>query len=235
MPTLQTWNNRRKRLILSTASLFVFLSNYITATITPIYIPIIEHFNVSTAKASYLITFNILFLGIGNLFWVPLSLKIGKRPVLILSSAIFFASSVWATVAHSWGSLFCARIVQGFGASSSEALGPSIIADLYFLHERGSKMGFYSFMIASGSALGGIFSGLVAQSTHNWRWVFGMNAILTGVNFCLTVLFLTETNFQRPREYENGEGMEPSRLAAIRAQANLTWLQSLRLTSWYDR
>ncbi|RFU31475.1 hypothetical protein B7463_g4869, partial [Scytalidium lignicola] len=59
-------------------------------------------------------------------------------------------SFIWAAVAQSWGSLLGARIVQGFGASSSEALGPSVIADLYFLHERGTKMGFYTLMIASG-------------------------------------------------------------------------------------
>jgi MFS family permease len=232
---LQTWNTWRKHVALITLCFFVFLSNYITASISPIFVPIIEHFDVSVTKAGYLITFNILFLGIGNLFWIPLSRKIGKRPVLILSSAIFFASSIWATVAQSWGSLFGARIVQGFGASSSEALGPSVVADLYFLHERGGKVGFYTFMIGGGSALGGTFSGLVAHSTPNWRWVFGMNTILTGVNFILTLLFQAETNFERPLEYEDGEGFEASRLADIRSRATSHWFKSLTVTSWYDR
>ena len=234
MAVVQTWSTWRKHLALLTTCFFVFLSNYITASIAPIYVPIIEHFEVSVTKASYLITFNILFLGIGNIFWIPLSRKIGKRPVLILSTAIFFSSSIWAAVAHSWGSLFGARIVQGFGASSSEALGPSVVADLYFLHERGAKVGFYTFMIASGSALGGLFAGFVAHSTPNWRWVFWMNAILTGVNFLLSVFFQAETNFERPPEYENGEGLDPSQLADIRARANSAWLKSLSVTSWYD-
>lgn len=44
---------------------FVFLSNYITATISPILVPIIIEFDNSVAKAGYLITTNILCLGLG--------------------------------------------------------------------------------------------------------------------------------------------------------------------------
>lgn len=46
-------------------SFFVFLSNYVTASITPGFILVVEEFRISLTKASYLLTFNILFLGIG--------------------------------------------------------------------------------------------------------------------------------------------------------------------------
>lgn len=190
---------------------------------------------MDATKASYLITFNILFLGIGNLFWIPLSIKIGKRPVLVLSTLIFFVSSIWAAVAQSWGSLLGARIIQGFGASSSEALGASVVADLYFLHERGTKMGFYTLMIASGSAFGGLFAGFVANATPHWRWVFWMNAILTGTCLLTTVLFMAETNFHRSPENEMTGGVDASDLAEIRARARPSWIKSLSLTSWYER
>lgn len=235
MVLLQTWSLWRKHLTLGTSCFFVFLSNYITAAISPIYVPLIQEFGISVTQGSYLITLNILLLGIGNCFWIPLAQKIGKRPVLVMGAAIFFASSIWSTVAQSWGSLLGARIVQGFGASPSEALGPSIVADLYFLHERGTKVGVYTFMIAGGSAIGGIFAGLVAHANPNWRWVFGMNVILTGVNLFLTILFQAETNFERPLAYENGEGLLSSELADITARANPSWFKSLSMTSWYDR
>jgi xanthine/uracil permease len=44
---------------------FVFMSNYITATISPILVPIIVEFDISVTKATYLITCNILTLGLG--------------------------------------------------------------------------------------------------------------------------------------------------------------------------
>lgn len=234
--TFQTWSPWRKDFAFATNSFFVFLSNYITASITPILVPIVKDFGIDFTQASYLITFNILFLGIGNLFWVPLSLKIGKRPVLVLCAAIFFASSIWAAVAGSYGSLLGARIVQGFGASASEALGPSVVADLYFLQERGFRIGFYTFAIGGGSAIGGIFAGLVSEANPaNWRMVFWMNVALTGACFLFTLLFQAETNFKRPHDHESGEGLDNSELPAIRAQAKPSWVRSLTFTGWYDR
>ena len=214
---------------------FVFLSNYITVTLGPILVAVIEEFSVDLTKGSWLVTFNLLFLGLGNLFWVPLAQKIGKRPVLIMASGLFFISSIWSAVAKSWGSMFGARIVQGFAASVAEAAGPAVVADLYFVHERGLWIGFYTLMFTVGTALGGIFSGLVANATPNWRWVFWMNVILTGVLFVVIVLFQAETNFLRPPENETGEGMDPAELPAIRANAKSRWVDSLTVTAWYDR
>jgi MFS family permease len=225
----------RKHLALTSICFFVFLSNYITSSVNPILIKISTDFSVSITKASWLITFNLLFLGIGNLFWIPMCNKIGKRPVLLLCTGIFFVSSIWSAVAKDWGSLFGARIVQGFGASASEALGPAIVADLYFLHERGLWVGVYTLMIAVGSALGSVFSGLIVRATLDWRWVFWMNVTLTGVCFLAALLFQAETNFRRPVEYETGEGLEQFELASIRTRANSTWAQSLSVTSWYER
>lgn len=44
---------------------FVFMSNYITSSINPILVPIIVEFDVSVTKATYLVTCNILTLGLG--------------------------------------------------------------------------------------------------------------------------------------------------------------------------
>lgn len=192
-------------------------------------------YNISVTEAGYLVSFNILFLGIGNCFWVPLSEKIGKRPVLVASSLIFFLSSIWSAVARTYASQFAARVFQGFGASCSEALGPAVIADLYFLHERGLWMGFYVVMFTVGTSCGGIFAGLVANSASDYRWVWWMNVILTGFLFIVVLLFTSETNFLRPKENESGEGMEASELEAIRARANSRWVSSLSFTSWYYR
>ncbi|KAH8690798.1 major facilitator superfamily domain-containing protein [Talaromyces proteolyticus] len=226
-----TWSTWRKHLAFTSIAFFVFLSNYITAAIGPALVSIIKEFNISQTQAGYLITLNILSLGVGNLFWIPFAVKFGKRPIIILSSAIFFGSSIWSALAKSYGSLLGARIIQGFGASSSEALGPAVVADLYFLHERGTKIGFYTFMIGGGSSIGGVFSGLVMKSSNNWRWVQWMCTILTGICFALTVLFQPETNFKRSAESELGEGPE----VLPHEQGQYSWIQSLELFGGYNR
>ena len=222
-------------MVLCSTCFFVFLSNYVTVSYSPILIPLITTFNIDITRGSWLLTFNLLFLGIGNLFWIPLSYKIGKRPVLVLSALVFFVSSIWAAVSRSYGSLLAARIFQGFGASSCEALGPAIVADMYFLHERGLWIGFYILTFTVGSSLGGIFAGLIANSTPEWQWVNWMNVILTGVLLLTQLLFQAETNFRRPIDCETGEGIDPNELAIIRARTNSSWMRSLIFTSWYDK
>jgi MFS family permease len=86
--TSQTWAPWRKHLTFVTACYFVFLSNYITVSISPILLIVATKFDASITEAGWLITVNLLFLGLGNLFWIPLSEKIGKRPVLIASTCL---------------------------------------------------------------------------------------------------------------------------------------------------
>lgn len=211
----------------------MFLSNYVTASIGPGLVPIAEELRATQTQASYLITFNILFLGLGNIFWVPLAVKIGKRPVLILCSAIFFASSIWSAEATSYGSLLAARIVQGFGASASEALGAAIVADIFFLHERGRLIGFYTLMISTGSALGSLFAGFVINSSQNWRWINWMNSILTGACFLLVLILQPETNFERPAVSELGD-RDSSSDQTTGPVSEYTWWKSMNLFTGYN-
>ncbi|KAK5721876.1 hypothetical protein LTR15_006469 [Elasticomyces elasticus] len=207
----QTWAPWRKHLTFATACYFVFLSNYITVSISPILGLVAAKFQASITEAGWLITVNLLFLGLGNLFWIPMSEKIGKRPVLVITSGLFFVSTVWAALAKSYGSLLGARIVQGFAASVSEGIGPVIVGDLYFLHERGLWIGL----------------NLLLFTWHQ--------AILTGSLFLTMLLFHAETNFSRPLENESGEGLPASQIAGIRASMKSSWLSSLSFTSWYNR
>ncbi len=78
-----------------------------------------------------------------------------------------------------------ARIVQGFGASSAEALGPAVVgdvlsyrrsrlnrfpqvADVYFLHERGTKVGFYVYVLYLTRSQYSIHMLTIPQIDDNW-------------------------------------------------------------------
>lgn len=211
------------------------MSNYITVSLSPVLVAIIEEFQITADQSSYLITVNLLFLGLGNLFWVPLAEKIGKRPVLVTCSLLYFLFSIWAALAKGYGSFLGARILQGFSASAAEALGPAVVGDLYFTHERGFFMSFYLLMFTVGVSLGGIWSGLIANATPHWRWVLWHDTILTGVVFLVIIMFVAETNFKRPTENESGEGMPKAELLVIRARGGRSWIKSLSFTTWYDR
>lgn len=67
----------------------------------------------------------------------------GRRPVGLVCAVIILIASIWSAKATSYGSLIGARAIVGIGAATSESLMPVVIADMMFLHERGTWMAIY--------------------------------------------------------------------------------------------
>jgi predicted MFS family arabinose efflux permease len=64
---------------------------------------------------SALVTYSVLAMGLANLFWMPLALCFGKRPVVILSMAMFLGGIIWSAVAPTYNSLLASRVFASFG------------------------------------------------------------------------------------------------------------------------
>jgi predicted MFS family arabinose efflux permease len=61
-------------------------------------------------------------MGLGNFFFVPLSMALGRRFAFILSNIIFVASIIWAAKSQSFESHLGARCLQGLTAGISDCL-----------------------------------------------------------------------------------------------------------------
>lgn len=79
-------------------------------------------------------------LGLGNVFWVPLSNIFGRRLVLVLSTIVLFVSTACGTTLAGFNRTLAIRIFQGLGSSASETVTPAVVGDLFFVHERGRWM-----------------------------------------------------------------------------------------------
>ena len=97
-------------------------------------------FSSSVAKVAYFFTTTALLQGLSNLFWMPIIVKYGRRPVYLSSFTLYTVCAIWAGVSKSYSSELAARIVMGFAAGSGECVAPLTIADIFFLHERGLVM-----------------------------------------------------------------------------------------------
>lgn len=72
------------------------------------------------SMVAYFFTSTSLVQGTGNLIWMPLVNKYGRRPVYLASYVIYLAGAIWAACTYSYGSFLAARIVIGFGAGAAE-------------------------------------------------------------------------------------------------------------------
>jgi MFS family permease len=99
-----------------------------------------RHLLLQISKVAYFLTAATLMQGVGNLFWMPLIIKYGRRPVYLGSFTLYTISTVWCSVANSYGNELAARLVLGFSSGVMECLAPLTITDIFFVHERGAIM-----------------------------------------------------------------------------------------------
>jgi MFS family permease len=86
---------------------------------------------------------SVLALGYANFIIVPCSNIFGHRATSIVLVVVGIASSIWEAEAKSHSSLIGARVLNGFATATSESLMMQVVADLFFLHERGLWTGIY--------------------------------------------------------------------------------------------
>ncbi|KAG4441910.1 hypothetical protein IFR05_002594 [Cadophora sp. M221] len=90
------------------------------------------------------------------------------------------------------------NFLTGLGVAPFKALIEVSISDIFFAHERGTKLRFYILSIASGSFLGPIASGYVAVD-QGWRWIPLWGIILGSILLVVMLFLLDETKFIRER------------------------------------
>ncbi|KAL2839084.1 major facilitator superfamily domain-containing protein [Aspergillus pseudoustus] len=191
------WPAWKKNAILIIVSVYSFLGN--CALVGPsVYISIYsEEFGISPADASGLISYPNLAFGFGSLILVPMYLKFGRRFVTLLSMAIFVAGLIGASRATSYTSLMVARVFHGFGSGVCESLPVQLVNDIFFLHERGKRIGYYTVCLCLG-ATGPLYAGYMLAGGYSWRLFFYVVAAFSGALLVAAFFLAEETRYHRP-------------------------------------
>jgi MFS family permease len=111
---------------------------------------IATEFQLSDKEVTFLTCFNVLALGVGNLFWVSLMRVLGKRPVYLVSLPMLVAANIQSFSTRDYKQLLASSILSGFASAAAEATVPAIVTDLFFVHQRGSALMIFHLAISSG-------------------------------------------------------------------------------------
>ncbi|KAH8683811.1 major facilitator superfamily domain-containing protein [Ilyonectria robusta] len=191
------WSSWRKRyhlfLLVIYSTLMTALGNWEAS----IYLNITEALGTSVTLMNVGTALTLLMLGIGNVFFTPLSHKFGRRFTYLSSLILAIASQIRLAEARNAGDFIGAHVLFGFGRAPYEALVAISIADVFFAHEIGLNMGIWAFGLSFGSSMGPICSGYMVKTLH-WRWVYRWGAILCAVVWVAMYFTLEETRFVRP-------------------------------------
>jgi MFS family permease len=105
----------------------------------------------------------ILTIGLSLFIANPLAKVWGRRPVFIIAIVIMFACSVWGAFAKDYDSFLASRIISGFGMAPYEVLVQCTIGDLYFVHQRATRIAAWNLFLLCGIAGGSLVSGYIIQ------------------------------------------------------------------------
>ncbi|KAK8190629.1 major facilitator superfamily domain-containing protein [Phyllosticta capitalensis] len=190
------WPNWKKTTILVLLSFYSFLGN--SALLGPsVYIQIYsKEFGISPTTASNLVSYPNLIYGFGSLLLVPAYLKFGRRPVVLLSMTMYVFGLLGASRAHSYGGLMTARLVHALGSGVCEALPVQLVNDIFFLHERGKRIGYYTVALCWG-ATGPLYAGYMLAGGYSWRLYFYVELAFAAALLVLTFIFVEETMYKR--------------------------------------
>jgi DHA1 family bicyclomycin/chloramphenicol resistance-like MFS transporter len=125
-----------------------------------------------------LITMIFLGLGIGPLFFGPLSDSLGRKPVVYFGFVVFIISSFICVYATSLEVMIAGRILQGIGLSSPRTIAIAIIRDKYSGDYMASIMSFVTVVFLLVPIVAPAMGKLVLD-IHNWQGIFYIQIIIS--------------------------------------------------------
>ncbi|KAH6867164.1 major facilitator superfamily domain-containing protein [Thelonectria olida] len=124
----------------------------------------------------------------------PISSSFGRCPVYFVSQLVCIASHIIRARAMSYRAFMGSCILNGIGAGPAETLQPAVIADIFFLHDRGTWNALYWVIYTGSLMLAPIISGPMADRV-GWQNFWWLNIAMTGVSFVLGIFGFPETKW----------------------------------------
>jgi hypothetical protein len=93
------------------------------------------------------------------------------------------------------------RIIQGIASAPLETLVMSTVSDLFFVHQRGTRLSIWGMMLASGVLLGQTISGAIIQNL-GFEATFGITAIMYVLIMAGLYFVVVETTYNGPRNVD---------------------------------
>ncbi len=145
---------------------------------------------VQLTLSAYLIGF-----AVGQVFYGPLSDRLGRKPALLVALALFCAASLMCAAAPTIETLIAARALQALGGSGAIVLARAVARDLYSGERAGQELSRMGAVMSFAPVIAPLVGGIV-QSEFGWRANFIIIVVVGIVTMLITWRSLPET---RPR------------------------------------
>ena len=154
-----------------------------------------EELNISSFRTGILLGSFAFVQFFATTFWGALSDRIGRRPVILISTIISMIAYFVFGFANTFTLILISRIMSGFGSGNISA-AQAYVADITPPEQRAKKMGIIGAAFGLGFAFGPTLGGLI-KTQLGIEWVGWISAGLCLLNFVLAYIILPESLQQK--------------------------------------
>ncbi|WP_412161023.1 multidrug effflux MFS transporter [Curtobacterium flaccumfaciens] len=183
-------------------ALIVGVSPFATDMYIPALPAIARDLDTTPGAVQLSLTAFLVAFAVGQLLVGPVSDGIGRRPMLVVGTALFALASVGCALAPDVVTLVVARVAQGLAGAAGAVAGRAMVSDV----TSGTRMAKVFGTLAAINAIGPVVAPLAGGAVltiGTWRLMFVVLAVLGAVFFVAVVLRFRET---LPPERRGGVG-----------------------------
>lgn len=192
-PLYSVFSSRVKMFLVVMTVFATFFSPFSTSIYFPAITPIATEYARSISDLNLSVTTYQIMQAVAPLFFGDLSDQIGRRPVYILSFAIYLGANIGLAVQHSYAALMVLRAMQSTGSSATVAIGNAVVADFTTSAERGGSIAAVQASVMFAPALATTLGGILSEFL-GWRSTFWFLVIAAGVFLVIYIPFVPEVS-----------------------------------------
>lgn len=176
--------------VISLATFIIFFQGLMVAPLLPL---LSEQFNTTVRHVSFIEPAYLLGYGLFTLVYAPLSDRLGRYKVIVISLLLFTALTLATPLVSNINQMIVLRLLTGMGAAGVAPTTISWISDNYSYERRGHALGIFFGCMAGGTAFGSSVGALFSAVT-GWRWLFVGVAII-GLAILVMIILLRDWLF----------------------------------------
>ena len=183
--------SNNKRLLTVIAAMLSMIGPFSIDAYLPSFPAIEASFDVSRALLSQSMSIYLLAFALSTLMWGPVSDRLGRRPVILVSLFVYITASIGCAYSDNLASFLIFRTLQGFAASGGFIASRAMIRDAHDTENAHRAMSHVMMLFAISPAIAPLL-GAWLQDNYGWRSVFWFLTFFGLLLFVMTS-FIEET------------------------------------------
>lgn len=163
---------------------------------TDLYVPSLPHLaedlRTTPSRVQWTMSAYLIGFAFGQIFYGPISDKVGRKPVLIFGLSIFLLATIASGLSTNIEMLIYARGLQGLGGACPQILARAMVRDMHEGHQAGRQLSIMSTIMGLAPIMSPLAGGFLAIF-FGWRAAFAVMFIVVAALTIIVVTLLPET------------------------------------------